>query len=193
MKELHGLKLGVALCGSFCTFSKAIIMIENLVNMGVEVYPIMSFNAYEITTRFGKREDFIKQVEDLSGKEIIHTIVGAEPIGPKHIVDAMLVAPCTGNTLTKIANSITDTPVTLATKSVLRNNTPVIIAISTNDGLGMNLKNIGQLIYNQNIFFVPFGQDNPINKPCSLISNLDLVPETIKYALEYKQVQPILL
>ncbi|OON94902.1 MAG: dipicolinate synthase subunit B [Candidatus Epulonipiscium fishelsonii] len=193
MKELNELKLGIALCGSFCTFKKTITMIENLLNLGVEVYPIMSFNAYEITTRFGKSEDFIKQIEDLTGREIIHTIVDAEPLGPKQIVDTILIAPCTGNTLTKIANSISDTPVTFAAKSVLRNNKPVIIAISTNDGLGMNLKNIGQVIYNQSIYFVPFGQDDPINKPYSLISNFDLVPETIKYALNHKQIQPILL
>ncbi len=189
---IQGLKLGVAICGSFCTFKSTVKMIENLIALGVDVYPIMSFNAYDTTTRFGRREDFIEQIEELTGKAIIHTITGAEPVGPKSMVDAMLVAPCTGNTLSKLANGITDTPVTLATKSLLRNAKPVIIAISTNDGLAINLKNIGEMITNQSVFFVPFAQDDPINKPYSLIADLELVPQTIEKALEYQQIQPIL-
>ncbi|OON95786.1 MAG: dipicolinate synthase subunit B [Epulopiscium sp. Nele67-Bin005] len=193
MKNLEGLKLGVALCGSFCTFKKAVVMIEKLVELGVDVYPMMSFNAYNISTRFGEKEHFINVIEALTGKKIIHTIVDAEPVGPKHMVDAMLIAPCTGNTLSKIAHSMVDTPVTLAAKSLLRNGKPLIIAISTNDGLGMNLQNIGSVISNQSIFFVPFGQDDAVNKPYSLISDLALVPETVSLALEYKQLQPLLL
>lgn len=189
---ISGLKLGISICGSFCTFDSTVKMIEKLINFGVDVLPIMSYNAYENTTRFGKREDFITRIEELTGKPIIHTIVGAEPVGPKSMVDAMLVAPCTGNTLSKLANGITDTPVTLATKSLLRNAKPVIIAISTNDGLALNLKNIGTMITNQGVYFVPFAQDDPINKPYSLISDLNLVPQTIEEALKGKQIQPIL-
>ncbi|ONI45239.1 dipicolinate synthase subunit B [Candidatus Epulonipiscioides gigas] len=192
IQSLEGLRLGISLCGSFCTFDSAIKMIERFVELGVDVYPIMSANAYEITTRFGRREDFIEQIENVTGKVIIHTIVGAEPVGPKNMVDAMLVAPCTGNTLSKLANGITDTPVTLATKSLLRNAKPVIIAISTNDGLGLNLKNIGTLMTNQSVYFVPFNQDNPVNKPYSLIADLSLAPKTVLAAINQKQLQPII-
>ncbi|OON99908.1 MAG: dipicolinate synthase subunit B [Epulopiscium sp. Nele67-Bin004] len=193
MKKLEGLKLGVALCGSFCTFASAVKMIQNLVDLGVDVHPIMTDHAYEITTRFGKSEDFIAQIEEITGKEILHTIPSVEPLGPKGVIDAILIAPCTGNTLAKLANGITDTAVPLAAKALLRNAKPVIIAISTNDGLGLSLKNIGEVIHNQSIFFVPFGQDDPINKPYSLIADLALVPETIEMAINYKQIQPILI
>lgn len=193
MTELKNLKLGVALCGSFCTFKQAVQMIQNLVNLGVDVYPIMSFNAYNTSTRFGKAEDFIAQIEEITGKSIIHTIVDAEPLGPKNIIDAILVAPCTGNTLSKMANAIIDTPAVLAAKALMRNSKPVIIAISTNDGLGLNMKNIGELMPAKNVYFVPFGQDNCVGKPYSLIANLSLVPATIESALQGKQLQPLLI
>ncbi|OOB77411.1 MAG: dipicolinate synthase subunit B [Epulopiscium sp. Nele67-Bin002] len=190
---MKDLKLGVALCGSFCTFAAAVKMIEHLVvDLGIDVYPIMSNNAYEISTRFGKSEDFIAKIETITGKSIIHTIPGAEPLGPRGIIDAILIAPCTGNTLSKLAHGLTDTAVTLSAKSLLRNAKPVIIAISTNDGLGINLQNIGTLITNQSVFFVPFAQDDHINKPFSLISDLSLVPATLEAALEFKQIQPII-
>ncbi|MEG0712465.1 MAG: dipicolinate synthase subunit B, partial [Niameybacter sp.] len=133
MTELKNLKLGVALCGSFCTFKKAMIMLQNLVDLGIDVYPIMSFNAYTISTRFGDASDFIDQVENITGKPIIHSIHDAEPLGPKNMIDALLIAPCTGNTLSKLTHAIVDTPVVLAAKSLLRNAKPIIIAISTND------------------------------------------------------------
>ncbi len=192
MTNLENLKLGVALCGSFCTFKRTVEMIKELLELGIEIYPIMSQNAYHTSTRFGKAEDFINEIETLTGRKIVHDIVSAEPLGPKAIIDAILIAPCTGNTLSKLSQGITDTAVVLAAKSLLRNAKPVIIAISTNDGLGINLQNIGTLITNQSIFFVPFAQDDPVNKPYSLIADLKLVPETIEAALEYKQIQPII-
>lgn len=193
MTDLQNLKLGVALCGSFCTFKKAVTMIEDLVALGIDVYPIMSFNAYSISTRFGAAEEFNAQIEAITGRPIIHTILDAEPLGPKNMIDAILVAPCTGNTLAKIAHAIVDTPAVLAAKSLMRNGKPVILGISTNDGLGINLTNIGQLMTNQNVFFVPFGQDDPINKPYSLIADWSQVPATIEGALNRKQTQPIVL
>lgn len=193
MSNLKGIKLGVALCGSFCTFQQAVQMIKFLVEEGIDVYPIMSFNAYHLSTRFGKSEDFIKQIEALTGKSIIHRIEDAEPLGPKNMIDAILIAPCTGNTLAKLAHAIIDTPVVLAAKALMRNSKPVIIAISTNDGLGLNLQNIGHLMPHQNIYFVPFGQDNCLGKPYSLIADLNKVPETIACALQQKQIQPILI
>lgn len=193
MTDLKGLKLGVALCGSFCTFKKAMIMLQNLVDLGVDVYPIMSTNAYTISTRFGNAEEFIEQIESITGKPIIHTILGAEPLGPKNIIDALLIAPCTGNTLSKLSHAIVDTPVVLAAKSLMRNGKPIILAISTNDGLGLNLSNIGQLMPNENVYFVPFGQDNYLGKPYSLVADLDLVTDTLQLALEGKQIQPVII
>lgn len=193
MTDLKGLKLGVALCGSFCTFKRAMLMLQSLVDLGIDVYPIMSTNAYTISTRFGKAEDFIEQIENITGKPVIHSILGAEPLGPKNIIDALLIAPCTGNTLAKIANAIIDTPVILAAKSLMRNNKPIILAISTNDGLGLNLANIGQLLPNQNVYFVPFGQDNYLAKPYSLVADLNLVIDTLELALEGKQIQPVII
>lgn len=193
MKDLKGLKLGVALCGSFCTFKKAVELIEELVNLGVDVYPVMSFNAYSISTRFGDANDFIEKIEALTGRPIIHSIKDAEPLGPKHIIDALLIAPCTGNTLAKLSHAITDTPVLLAAKSLMRNGSPIVIAISTNDGLGLSLQNIGLTIPNQNVYFVPFGQDDPIKKPTSLVADLSKTVATLEKALNKEQIQPIVI
>ena len=190
--ELEHKKLGFVLTGSFCTFSKTIPKIKELVKMGAEVIPIMSYNAYNLDTKFGKAEDFINEIEEITGKEIIHTIQGAEPIGPKKLLDALIIAPCTGNTLAKLANGITDTPVLMAAKAHLRNNKPLVISISTNDALGMNMKNIGLLLNAKNIYFVPFGQDNPIKKTNSLIAHTDKLIPTLEGALDGVQVQPIL-
>ena len=193
MNDLKALNLGVALCGSFCTFSKALKLIKQLVDMEVNVFPIMSFNAYTISTRFGKAEDFIKSIEELTNKKIIHTLSDAEPLGPHNVIDALLIAPCTGNTLSKLANAITDTPVLLAAKALIRNKKPVILAISTNDGLGLNLKNLGHVITNENIFIVPLRQDEPVNKPSSLVADFNQCIDTVSMALEKKQIQPILI
>ena len=190
--KFKDLKIGFALTGSFCTFSKTIPKIKELVKEGAEVIPIMSYNAYELDTKFGKAEDFIAQIEEITGKKIIHTIQGAEPIGPKKMTDIMIIAPATGNTIAKLANGITDTPVTMAAKSHLRNESPLIIAISTNDALSGSAKNIGTLLNRRNYYFVPFRQDNPITKPRSIVFDEDYIIKTIEYALNGEQIEPIM-
>lgn len=190
---LEGIKVGVALTGSFCMFNLTISALEKIVQQGAEVIPIMSYNAYEQDTKFGKAEEFRKQIEKLTGKEIIHTIQGAEPIGPKRLTDIMVVAPCSGNTIAKLANDIIDTPVCMAVKSHLRNGLPVVIALSTNNGLSGNAENIGRLLNRRNYYFVPFRQDNPITKPNSIVFDKNYILDTITKALEKEQIQPILL
>lgn len=191
--KFKDLKIGFALTGSFCTFSKVIPKIKELVDEGAEVLPIMSFNAYNLDTKFGKAKDFIAQIEEITGNEIIHTIQGAEPIGPKKLTDIMIIAPATGNTIAKLANGITDTPVTMAAKSHLRNENPLIIAISTNDALSGSAKNIGTLLNKKNFYFVPFIQDNPITKPRSIVFDENYIVKTIEYALNGEQIEPIIL
>lgn len=193
MKNLNELNLGVALCGSFCTFAKTIALIEELVNKGINVFPIMSFNAYNTSTRFGDQADIVYKIEALTNKSIIHTIVDAEPLGPKGILDAILIAPCTGNTLAKMTYGITDTPVLLAAKSLMRNGKPIIIALATNDGVGANLKNIGHMINKKDVYFVPLGQDDTIKKPYSLVADLSKTIPTIELALDHKQIQPFFI
>lgn len=187
------IKAGFAVCGSFCTFSKIITQMETLKESGIDLYPIMSYNAYDIDTRFGKAKDFINTIENICGREIIHSLTGAEPIGPKKMIDALIIEPCTGNTLAKLAMGIADTPVTLAAKSNLRNGNPVIIAVSTNDALGNAAKNIGLLMNNKNIFFVPFRQDDCKNKPTSIVADFQKTKDTLLEALVGKQIQPILV
>lgn len=160
MSSLKNVKIGFALCGSYCTYAKVIPEIENLVQAGAEVFPIMSYNSYQTDTRFGAAKDHIDRIEKITGKSIIKTITEAEPLGPDNIVDILIVAPCTGNTLAKLANAITDTPVLMAAKAILRNNKPVVLAVATNDGLGANIRNIGILMNSKKIYFVPMGQDN---------------------------------
>jgi dipicolinate synthase subunit B len=191
--DLSGLKLGFCLCGSFCTFAKAMNTMGTLHDMGVDIQPIFSGNSQNIDTRFGKAEDFIKRAEDVCGKKIIGSIYDAEPIGPQNKLDAMLIAPATSNTLGKLSNGINDTVVTMAVKAHLRNNKPVVVAISTNDALGVSLKNIGTLMVRKNYFFVPFGQDNPKGKPLSMIADFEKIPLTIAEAIEGRQIQPILV
>ena len=191
--KFKDLKIGFALTGSFCTFSKVIPKIKELVDEGAEVLPIMSFNAYNLDTKFGKAKDFIAQIEEITGNEIIHTIQGAEPIGPKKLTDIMIIAPATGNTIAKLANGITDTPVTMAAKSHLRNENPLIIAISPNDALSGSAKNIGTLLNKKNFYFVPFSQDNPITKPRSIVFDENYIVKTIEYALNGEQIEPIIL
>ncbi|MBE6737659.1 MAG: dipicolinate synthase subunit B [Ruminococcus sp.] len=184
--------VGYAICGSFCTFSKTIPQIKKLVDSGVRVLPIMSQNAYSTDTRFAKAEEFISEVERITGEKIINTISGAEPIGPKKMCDLIIVAPCTGNTLAKLANGVTDTAVTMALKSHLRIKRPVLLCIATNDGLGASAQNIGRLINTKNIYFVPFSQDDPHNKPNSLVSDFELIYPCAEKALKNIQYQPVI-
>lgn len=185
-------KVGVAITGSFCTFDKIFIELEKLIKAEAEVYTIFSNSSQLIESRFGKPVDFMKRAEEITGKPPILTMETAEPIGPQAYLDVLVIFPCTGNTVAKLANGITDTPVLMGAKAHLRNNKPLVIAISTNDALGMNMKNIGLLLNMKNIFFVPFGQDDATKKPNSLVAHTDRLIQTLEYALENKQFQPIL-
>ena len=191
--ELNKIKIGFVLTGSFCTFSKTIPKMKELVKQGAKVIPIMSYNAYNLDTKFGKAQEFIEEIEEITGKEIIHTIQGAEPIGPKKMTDIMVIAPCSGNTMAKLAYDIIDTPAVMAAKSHLRNNRPLVIAASTNNGLSGNAENIGRLLNRKNYYFVPFKQDNPISKPRSIVFEFEYLIRTIKAALDGEQISPILL
>ena len=190
---LNNVKIGFALTGSFCTFEKTIEQMENLVKLGADVIPIMSYNSYNLDTKFGKTSDYINRIEQITNKKIIHSIQEAEPIGPKKMTDIMLICPCTGNTIAKLANGIIDTPVTMAAKSHLRNQKPLVIAISTNDALSGSAENIGKLLNRRNYYFVPFRQDNPITKPTSLVFDSRMIIDTLKKALEAEQIQPLIL
>lgn len=190
--ELKSKNIGFAMTGSFCTFSKTISVLKEIVSLGANVIPIMSFNAYSLDSRFGKHGDFIKEIENLTGNKIIHTIPDAEPIGPKKMTDIMVIAPASGNTLAKLANGITDTPVVMATKSHLRNKKNVVVAISTNDALSGSAMNIGKLLNTKYYYFVPFRQDNPITKPTSLVFDSNFLIKTIELALDNEQIQPII-
>ena len=190
--NLEGKNIGFAFTGSFCTFKTTIVELKKLSKI-CNVIPIMSFNSYSMDTKFGKAEDFINQVEEITGNKIIHTIQDAEPIGPKQMCDALIIAPCTGNTMAKLAHDITDTPVVMAAKAHLRNNRPLIIAPSTNNGLSGAGENIGILLNRKNYYFVPFKQDNPITKPRSIVFDSNYILKTIEYALDNEQIEPIML
>ena len=187
------LKVGFAMCGSFCTFAKVIPQMQVLVDAGYEVVPVMSPIAYSTDTRFGKAEDFRGQIEAICQNPIVHTIPQAEPFGPKKMVDAMIVAPCTGNTLGKLANGITDTPVPLAVKSTLRNERPILIAVSTNDALSGSAANIGTLLNRKHFYFVPMRQDDFVKKPTSIVADFTQILPAFEQALLGKQIQPILV
>jgi dipicolinate synthase subunit B len=186
-------KIGFALTGSFCTFSSIISQIPILINEGFEVIPIMSEISYTTDTRFGNAQDFIKTIEQITGKKIIHTISEAEPIGPQKLLDILVIAPCTGNTIGKLANGITDTSVTMAAKAHMRNQAPLVIDVSSNDALGASARNIGQLLNAKNIYFVPFRQDDFSKKPTSMVANHELILPTIYAALEGRQLEPIII
>ena len=187
------LKVGYAMCGSFCTLKRAVEEIKVLKEKDFDIYPIMSPITYSTDTRFGKAADFIGEVEEICGKKIISTVKEAEPIGPKGLLDVLVISPCTGNTLGKIANGITDSSVSMAAKAHLRNGRPLVLTIATNDALSASAKNIGSLINTKNVYFVPFGQDDAFKKPTSLISDFSLIYDTVISALDGKQLQPILL
>lgn len=191
--DYNGLKIGFALTGSSCNFEAVFPEIEKLANKGADIYPIISSAVDTFDTRFGTAEEWKNKLKSITGKELIRTIVEAEPVGPKLNLDILVVAPCTGNTTAKLANAITDTSVTMAVKAHLRNNKPVVLAIATNDGLGANAKNIGLLMNMKNIYFVPFRQDDPFKKPKSLIAKFELIQPAIEEALKGSQIQPVLV
>lgn len=190
---MNGIKVGYALTGSFCTFEKSLAQMQFLKSENAEIIPIMSYNAYSLDTRFGKAEYFRRKIEEICGRDIISTITAAEPIGPQKLTDVLVVLPCTGNTLAKLANGIYDTPVTLAVKSHLRNQRPVVIGVSSNDSLSSTAKNIGALLNNKNYYFIPMRQDDPTKKPFSVVCDFSLVKETVEASLYGKQLQPMLL
>lgn len=189
----ENITVGFGLTGSFCTFSKIIDEMQKLADMNYRLVPIMSEATARNDTRFGKAEEHIGRIEKICGRKIISSIPEAEPIGPKKLLDILVIAPCTGNTIAKLANGIADSSITLSVKSHLRNNRPVVIAVSTNDGLGANAKNIGILLARKNIYMVPFGQDDCIEKENSLVAHFDLIQPTIEKALKSKQIQPVLV
>lgn len=190
---ISGKNVGIALTGSYCTFDKVFPQMEKLIIENASVYTIFSERAQATDTRFGLAGDFLKRAKEITGNKPITTIAEAEKITPDNLLDILLIAPCTGNTLAKLANAITDSSVLMAAKAMLRNSKPVVIAISTNDALSNNLKNIGQLINSKNIFFVPFGQDNYKGKPNSMVARFDLLVPTLEEALEGKQLQPLVV
>ena len=186
------MNIGFAMCGSFCTFDKVFPIMETLARSHT-VIPVFSDVSYTTDSRFGTHEAHIQKAESICGRSILHTIDQVEPIGPKKLLDALVIAPCTGNTLAKLAHSIADGPVTMASKSHLRNGRPVVIAISTNDALAGAAENIGRLLARKHYYFVPFGQDDPDKKPTSIVADFSQIPTALEAALEGRQLQPILL
>ena len=190
---MKGLTVGFALTGSFCTVEQVLPQMEKLAEMGADIVPIISYALDTTDTRFGTAEGFKKRIREISGKEPLATITEAEPIGPKALLDVLVVAPCTGNTLAKLAHAVTDTPVLMACKAHLRNERPLVLSVSTNDGLSGNAQNIGMLLCRKHVYFVPFGQDDPEKKCNSLVARAELIPDTVRLALEGRQIQPLLL
>lgn len=186
-------RVGFAVCGSFCTHQQVLKALEKLTAVYETVIPIASENAAFTDTRFGTSDDLLEKLEDLTGKEVLCDLPSVEPIGPKGLLDVLVIAPATGNTIAKLAAGITDTTVTMAAKSHLRNGRPVVLAMASNDGLSAGAKNIGELLVRKNYYFVPFGQDNAAQKPCSLMADFNKIPETVDAALRGEQLQPVLL
>ena len=184
--------LGFAMCGSFCTFDAVLTQLEAMHSEFPDIVPIMSTVSYDTDTRFGTAADFRARLEAVSTHPIVHTIAQAEPIGPKKLLDVLVIAPCTGNTLAKLANGIADTPVTLAAKAHLRNERPIVLAVSTNDGLAGNAASLGALLNRRGYYFVPFGQDSAIKKPRSLVADFPQLPAALSAALQGQQLQPML-
>ncbi len=191
--NLKGVKVGFAFTGSFCTFANVLTELEKVASEGADITPVISFSVDSFNTKFGTAAEWKTRIETVTGKNVIRTITDAEPIGPKGLLDILVVAPCTGNTLGKLANGITDTPVTMACKAHLRNGRPLLLALSTNDGFGINARNISFLQNCKNVFFVPYGQDDPTKKNNSLMARFDMIVPAIESALNGKQLQPVLV
>ena len=191
--SLKGKRIGFGLTGSHCTYDAVYPAIEKLVQAGAEVLPVVTYTVKNTETRFGSGEDWVDRIEKLTGHKAIATIVDAEPLGPKIPLDCMVISPITGNSISKFANAMTDSPVLMAAKATLRNHRPVVLGISTNDALGLNGVNIMRLMATKNIYFIPFGQDDPIRKPNSMVARMPMLIETIEAALMGKQVQPVLI
>jgi len=193
MGKLQGKTIGFGLSGSHCTFEETMPQIQRFVDEGARVIPIVSNTVMTTDTRFGTSQSWQQQIKEITGEELISTIPQAEPLGPSKLLDVMLIAPCTGSTTSRLANVITDSPVLMAAKATMRNLRPLVVAISTNDGLGLNAANIAKLLAAKNIYFVPFGQDAPDKKPNSLVARMDLLVETCIAAMEGRQLQPLLI
>jgi dipicolinate synthase subunit B len=189
----QGRTVGYGLTGSHCTLEEVMPQIKRFIDAGAKVIPIVSNSVITTDTRFGNSADWLQQLKDITGNEIISTIVQAEPLGPSKLLDVMVIAPCTGNTTSKLANALTESPVLMAAKAQMRNQRPLVLAISTNDGLGLNATNIAKLLIAKNIYFVPFGQDAPAAKPNSLVARMDLIMEACEAALQGKQLQPMII
>jgi len=193
MSDLKGKTIGWGLSGSHCTFEETMPQIQRVVDAGARVIPVVSHTVMTTDTRFGTSANWQQQLTGITGEKIISTIPEAEPLGPSKLFDVMVIAPCTGNTTSRLANAITDSAVLMAAKATMRNLHPIVIAISTNDGLGLNFANVAKLLNTKNVFFVPFGQDAPEKKPNSLVARMDLIKETCEAALDGKQLQPLLI
>ncbi|MGJ7913206.1 dipicolinate synthase subunit B [Neobacillus sp. LXY-1] len=191
--NLQGKRIGFGLTGSHCTYDAVFPEIEKLVQAGVEVIPVVTFTVKNTDTRFGKGDDWVERIEDLTGNKVIDSIVKAEPLGPKLPLDCMVIAPLTGVSMSKFANAINDSPVLMAAKATLRNLKPVVLGISTNDALGLNGVNLMRLMATKNIYFIPYGQDDPIKKPNSMVARMPLLVDTVVAALEGTQIQPVLV
>jgi dipicolinate synthase subunit B len=191
--EVKGKRIGFGLTGSHCTYDAVYPQIEALVKAGADVVPIVTATVKQTETRFGKGEDWIERIENLTGKKVIQSIVDAEPLGPKMPLDCMVIAPLTGNSMSKLANALTDSPVLMAAKATLRNHHPVVVGISTNDALGLNGVNLMRLMATKNIYFIPFGQDHPFKKPNSMVADMNKLLPTVEAALEGKQLQPVII
>lgn len=188
-----GKTVGFGLTGSHCTHDQVLPQMKRLVDLGADVVPVVSHTVANVDSKFGEAKTWLQKIMDISGKDVISTIPEAEPLGPSKRLDVMLVAPCTGNSLSKLANALTESPVLMAAKATMRNGRPLVIAVSTNDALGLNSANLAKLLAAQNIYFVPFGQDNPETKPNSLVARMELIPETVWQAMNNKQIQPMVV
>ena len=191
--DVKGMRIGFGLTGSHCTYDEVYPEIEKLVHAGAEVVPVVSYTVKNTDTRFGKGEDWIAKIEKLTNRKAIDTIVDAEPLGPKYPLDCMVIAPMTGVSMSKFANAQNDSPVLMAAKATIRNHRPVVLGISTNDALGLNGVNLMRLLSAKDIYFIPFGQDDPVKKPNSMVARMESLMETVEYALEAKQIQPIII